>query len=123
MTEGTHGGRRKGSGAKPGPKPGTASETSRKFLEARAAKEAALARLRQAEADEQERHLFRASEVEQAVTTAHAAVAQRLLNLPDILERRHGLEPDLLADIESSIHEIMNALADDLQALAPDLQT
>jgi molecular chaperone GrpE (heat shock protein) len=114
----THGGKRPGAGRKAGP---TASANER-FTEARAQKEAALARLRQAEADERERLLIPASEVEETVGTAFATIAQRLLSLPDELERLHDLEPALAESIEGTIHQVMTSLADDLQTLAGDLQ-
>ena len=114
----THGGTRAGAGRKPGP----VSDANQRFTEARAQKEAALARIRQAEADAAERLLIPASEVEVAVSTAHAAVAQRLLSLPDLLERQHGITPELAEAIEATLHQVMTWLADDLQSLASDLQ-
>ena len=117
-TTNTHGGKRPGAGRKPGP----VSDANQRFTEARAKKEAALARLRQAEADTAERLLIPAAEVEETVATAYAAIAQRLLGLPDLLERQHGLDPELVQAIEGTIHQMMSALADDLQTLAADLQ-
>ena len=70
----------------------------------------------------QERQLIPAAEVEETVGTAYAAIAQRLLGLPDLLERQHGLDPELVQAIEGTIHQMMTALADDLQTLAADLQ-
>ena len=111
----THGGKREGAGRKPGP---TASANERYTL-ARAEKEEALARLRQAEADEREGRLLRADDVAEAVTLAHAAVAQTLLTLPDELERAAGLSPEQAELVERTIHNAMDGLADRLANLAP----
>ena len=114
MTTNTHGGKRAGAGRKPG----TQSTANARYYEARAQKEQALARLRKAEADERERHLIPASEVEQAVGIAYGTIAQRLLSLPDELERQHGIEPELAEAIEATIHTMMEGLADALQAVS-----
>lgn len=111
----THGGKREGAGRKPGP---TESANERYTL-ARAEKEEALARLRQAEADEREGRLLRADDVAEAVTLANAAVAQTLLTLPDELERATGLSPEQAELVERTLHNAMDALADRLAHLAP----
>ena len=108
----THGGRREGAGRKAGP---TASHNER-FMAARAAKEESLARLRGMEADEAERRLMRASEVEATLAMAFATVAQALLNLPDAMERV-GLTAEAAALAEGVIHGAMDGLADDLKRL------
>lgn len=108
----THGGRREGAGRKAGP---TASHNER-FMAARAAKEESLARLRGMEADEAERRLMRASEVEATLAMAFATVAQALLNLPDAMERV-GLTAEAAALAEGVIHAAMDGLADDLKRL------
>ena len=117
-TTNTHGGKRPGAGRKPGP----VSDANQRFTEARAQKEQALARIRQAEADAAERLLIPASEVEETVGTAYATIAQRLLSLPDNLERLLSIDAEMCEAIEAEIHQMMTALADDLQRLATDLQ-
>ena len=114
-TSNTHGGKRANAGRKPGP---TATANER-FTLARAQKEEALARLRQAEADEREGRLLRADDVAEAVTLAHAAVAQTLLTLPDEMERAAGLSPEQAELVERTLHNAMDALADRLATLAP----
>ena len=108
----THGGRREGAGRKPGP---TASHNER-FMAARAAKEESLARLRGMEADEAERRLIPAAEVESTLALAFATVAQALLNLPDAMERE-GLPSEAAEIAERVIHAAMDGLADDLATL------
>ena len=115
-TKPSPGGKRPGAGRKAGP---TAS-AHEKYMTARAAKEAALARIRQAEADQAERLLIPASEVESVVGTAFSSVAQALLNLPDKLEQDAALTPEQAEIAERVIHQAMNGLADDLQALGFD---
>jgi hypothetical protein len=107
-----HGGKREGAGRKPGP---TASANER-FMAARATKEESLARLRGMEADERERHLIPAAEVEATLAMAFATVAQALLNLPDAMERV-GLTPEAAELAEGVIHAAMDGLATDLAAL------
>ena len=108
----THGGARPGAGRKPGP---TATANER-FMAARAAKEEHLARLRGMEADEAERRLIPAAEVEATLAVAFSTVAQALLNLPDAMERE-GLPPEAAELAERVIHGAMDGLATDLQAL------
>jgi molecular chaperone GrpE (heat shock protein) len=107
------GGARPGAGRKAGP---TATDAQR-FIAARADKEAALARLRQAEADERERRLIPVAEVEAAVAVAHATVANALLSLPDELERSVGLTPEQAEHAERVIHAAMDGLADAMATL------
>ena len=66
-----------------------------------------------------DRELIPVAELEEAVITANAAVAQTLLSLPDNLERRAGLAPAQAEVIEQAIHEAMNDLADRMATLAP----
>lgn len=114
---GQHGGARPGGGRKKGGK--TNQDAATQFAEARARKETALADLREQEVQARARTLIPAAEVEERIATAFATVAASLLGLPDDLERRHGLETDLVEAVEISVHEIMNGLADRLVDLAP----
>lgn len=74
--------------------------------------------LQQAEA---ERRLIPASDVEQTVATAFAAIAADLKAIPDNLERRHGISGTTAAEVERAIFEAMDALADRLATFAPDV--
>lgn len=80
----------------------------------RAAKEESQARLRGMEADERERRLIPAAEVESVLAVAFASVAQALLNLLDTLERAADMSAQAA---EKAIHAAMDGLAADLQAL------
>ena len=115
-TGNTHGGRRVGAGRKP--KQEQRDDIAR-FNRARADKECALARLREAEAGERERRLIPAAEVEEVTVLAFSAVAQTLLTLPDELERSAGLNPEQAELVERTIHNAMDGLADRLSVLAP----
>jgi len=115
MTENdtTHGGRRPGAGRKAGP----VSTDAQRFAAARATKEEALARLREAEAGQKERRLIPVAEVDEVMALAFATVAQRLLTLPDELERNAGLSPEQAELAENTIHAAMEQLAEELATL------
>ncbi len=66
-----------------------------------------------------DRELIPASEVEQAVATAFAAISQGLLSLPDNIERRTGCSPEIVEAVEQVLHAEMVSLAERLQDLAP----
>ncbi|WP_119154158.1 DUF1441 family protein [Caldimonas tepidiphila] len=66
-----------------------------------------------------DRELIPAADVEQAVATAFAALAQDIRAIPDNLERRHGIAPDVAEQVESALFEAMDVMADRLSALAP----
>ena len=114
----THGGARPGAGRKPGP---TATANER-FMAARAAKEESLARLRGMEADEAERRLIPAAEVESTLALAFATVAQALLSLPDVMEAE-GLPREAAETAERTIQAAMDGLADDLKLLGVEPRT
>lgn len=74
---------------------------------------------RRRELAEKARELIPAADVEQAVATAYAAIAQGVRAIPDNLERRHGIEPAVAERVEEALHAEMDALADRLAMLAP----
>ena len=116
---GQHGGARPGGGRKKG---GTTNkDAATQFAEARARKETALADLREQEVATRARTLIPAPEVEERIATAFATVAASLLGLPDDLERRHGLDADLVESVEMTVHEVLDALAERLVDLAPSV--
>ena len=65
-----------------------------------------------------DRELIEAAELEEDIGTAYASIAQTLLSLPDLLERRAGLPPEAAEQAEIVIHEAMTDLADRLQSFA-----
>ena len=74
---------------------------------------------RKRELQQRDRELIPAAEVEQAVATAFAAIAQDIRAIPDNLERRYGITPDVAEHVEAALFEAMDATADRLGALAP----
>lgn len=63
--------------------------------------------------------LVPAADVEQVIATAFAALAQDMLSIPDNLERRHGVPPELAEKVEEGIYQAMDALADRMSKLGP----
>lgn len=74
---------------------------------------------RKRELQVRDRELIPAAEVEQAIATAFAAIAQDMRAIPDNLERRHGIDPQTAEQVESALLEAMDHLADRLAVLAP----
>jgi terminase small subunit / prophage DNA-packing protein len=66
-----------------------------------------------------DRELIPASEVESAVAQAFASLAQAVQSLPDELEQDAALTPEQAEAAERSLHRKLNAVADQLSALAP----
>lgn len=64
------------------------------------------------------KELIPAADVEQTVATAFAAIAQDVRAIPDHLERRHGVAPDVAEQVEQALFEAMDAMADRLSAFA-----
>lgn len=56
-------------------------------------------------------------DVRRAVSVAFATIAQNLRSMPDNLERRLGLAPEVINSISIEIDEIMNNLASELEEL------
>ena len=110
----SHGGKRPGAGR---PKGSNVSDHSERFNAARADKERSLADLRRMEVDTNAGKLIPAAEVEEAIATAFARIRQRLASLPDDLERRGLVTAEQAEGIENEIHNLMNGIADQLEAL------
>jgi terminase small subunit / prophage DNA-packing protein len=66
----------------------------------------------------EDRELIPIAELEEVIGTAYASIAQTLLSMPDLMERRAGLPPDVAEQAEIIIHEAMSDLADRLQSFA-----
>ena len=73
---------------------------------------------RRLEVEQRKRTLIPAEEVETAMITLAAAVSQGLAGIPDSLERRLGLSPDVVAAIEDAIDEQRRDLAARVAALS-----
>ncbi len=63
--------------------------------------------------------LIPVAEVEKAVATAFSAIASDILAIPDHLERRYGVGPDVAAQVGELLADSMDALADRLSTLSP----
>ena len=74
---------------------------------------------RRRELAEKARELIPVAEVETAIATAWAAMAQGVRAIPDNLERRHGIDPAVAERVEDALHQELDALADRLAQLAP----
>lgn len=75
------------------------------------------ANLLELQVGEKQRTLIPASEVEEVVATAFAAIASDIRAIPDNLERQHGIEPAVAEHVERALFQAMDALADRLAAL------
>lgn len=67
-----------------------------------------------------ERFLLEAPEVAEAIATAFAALAQENRAIPDRLERRHGVAPEIVEAVAEEIDGGLDAIADRLQELMGD---
>lgn len=62
--------------------------------------------------------LVKADEMALAVTGAFKRMADRLRLVPDELQRRHGLDADVVSHIADQVDDALNDLADELEAAA-----
>lgn len=109
-----HGGKRDGAGH---PKKGEERSDVQAFNSARARKESALAHLREMEVSERMRSLIPAHEAEEILAVTFAQIAQALLSLPDLLERRAGLQPEATEVVDQTIHSLLERITDQLSML------
>lgn len=75
--------------------------------------------MRRRELQTADRELIPAAEVGQVIATAFAAVAQSVRSLPDNLERRLSLSPEVVDQIGRAMDEHLDDLAERLQKLGP----
>lgn len=66
---------------------------------------------------ERDRELIPAVEVEQVIRTAFAAIAQDIRAIPDNLERRVGISPEVAQAVDLALDGAMEALAERLSNL------
>lgn len=131
----TNGGRRAGAGRKKGYSPkdasdlfddvdnGTASETTRvaaSFAKARARKESALADLNELAYKVKSGEYVARAAVQEAAATLLASLAQSLRSLPDNLERKFHLAPDVAAEVEAVIDGSLADVASGLEMFSSD---
>ena len=65
-----------------------------------------------------DRELIPADEVGRVIATSFSAIAQTIRSLPDNLERRYALPPDVVEGIERTMDDALDGLADHLSVLA-----
>ena len=58
--------------------------------------------------------------VQNAVASAMAAISQTLRSIPDNIERKLGVSPELAQEVGFQIDEAMDSLADELERMAND---
>ncbi|MBF6987244.1 DUF1441 family protein [Cupriavidus sp. IK-TO18] len=110
-----HGGARAGAGRKP--KDFVKPEATVDFEEARARNESAKADLNELEFKIKSGEYVARVAVVQATATAYAAIAQTLRSLPDHLERRLALAPEVAEEIGRQIDEALGELAGVLEKM------
>lgn len=76
--------------------------------------------MRRRELQKTDRELIPAAEVGQVIATAFAAVAQSVRSLPDNLERRLSLAPEVVDEIGRAMDEHLDDLAERLQKLGTE---
>ncbi|WP_354684434.1 DUF1441 family protein [Cupriavidus necator] len=113
-----HGGARLGAGRKP--KDYVKPEAIEDFEEARARNESAKADLNELEFKIKSGEYVARVAVVQATATAYAAIAQALRSLPDHLERRLALAPEVAEEIGRQIDEALGELAGVLEKMRGD---
>jgi len=112
-----HGGRRAGSGKKPKAIQDATEDSHVKYSKARADKEESLAKMAEHNFAVESGKYVPREEVQRASAVAFAAVSQTLRSIPDNLERRLGISPEISEQIAYQIDDIMGDLADDLEAM------
>lgn len=66
-----------------------------------------------------QRQLIPDDEVQRDVATAFAALSSDVQAIPDNLERRHGVAPEVAALVEGALFESLDAIAERLSKLSP----
>ncbi len=65
------------------------------------------------------KELIPAQEIEHAIPTAFAALMQDIRAIPDNLERRHGIAPDVAEMVERGLFEALEGLEDRMSRIGP----
>ena len=120
-----HGGKRARSGGKPKAVRDATEEHHIKYTKSRAEHEDFKARSVKLEYEIKRGKYVLREEIQRASSVAFATVTQNLRSIPDGLERRLGLSPEVTEQIAIAIDEIMSDLADELEKIhvssAPEL--
>lgn len=130
-----YGGKRTGAGRKRGysPKkaaaidsgveqsdPSDQTSVAVRFAQARARKETALADLNELSFKVKSGEFVSRDAVRQGAATVLAALAQSLRSLPDTLERKHSLAPEVIQMVEIEIDAALLDASSELQRLSED---
>lgn len=118
IPDGKNGGARPGAGRKKGTKITEAAKTDyEKYNAAKAEKEIWLAQKAEHDFKVMSGEYVPREDVRRASATAFAAISQTLRAIPDNLERRLGLAPEVAEEVSRLIDDAMGALAADLEAM------
>jgi phage terminase Nu1 subunit (DNA packaging protein) len=90
------------------------------FSAAKARKETAMAYMAELELKIKTNEYVARSAVQEACASAMAAIAQTLRAIPDNLERKLGVSPEVAQEVGVLLDESMAALADELERMARD---
>ena len=90
------------------------------FATARARKESAAAAMAELQYRIKAREYVGRDAVQAAVASALAAMAQTLRSIPDNIERKLGVDPEVAQEVGLLIDEAMDSLADELERMARD---
>ena len=112
---GKHGGSRPGAGAKKGGK--SEAETYKEYAEGRAKKEKYLAETTELEYRRKAGLLVPRDEVKRATATAYAHISQTLRAIPDNLERKLALSPEVVEEVGRLIDDAMESLSVELEVM------
>jgi phage terminase Nu1 subunit (DNA packaging protein) len=90
------------------------------YQAARTRREAALADIAEMDAAKKAGELVDRQAVRDATAAAFAATAQSLRSIPDALERKLAVAPEVVESVERMIDEILDSLARDLERMNRD---
>lgn len=117
---GKHGGHRSGAGKKPRAIQQATSESHTIYAKARAKKEAYNAQMAELNFKIKSGEYLPRDDIRQASSVAFAAIAQTLRTIPDDLERRENISPELALKIESAIDSALTELSGKLKKMHVD---
>lgn len=87
------------------------------YAVARARKEAWMAKTVELDYRIKQNEYVRRDEVQQVCATAFSSLAQSLRSIPDLLERREGVDPAIAEKVGEVIDEVLSTLADEFKML------
>ena len=115
-----HGGARPKAGGKSKFVRDSTEESHIEYTASRAKKESFAAKMLEHNFNVESGKYVPRAEVQRAAAVAFATVSQTLRSIPDNLERRLGISPEVAEQVAFQIDEIMGDLADDLEKMHVD---